>query len=500
MQSTGLAPAFFATLALLNLAAAPIDDAMRSVVQVETNGGLGTGFVVGTGDTIATNFHVVENAKEVSCVLPNGARVAVAGFLYAEPKFDLVLLRTTKSTDLKPLPLSSAPREVGAEVFALGSPQGLQGSASKGIISANRRWSDLKPLLSDGLTAFGYAMDGQWIQTDAAINSGNSGGPLILANGEVVGVSTLSTPPDVGQSLGFAVDASHLANAIRMAAVQPRSVADLPKADRGAFPTAKGDVTAAATEAYWNEVAQIFVDKNLAMANVLPEFWRLGSRNDPQPMDDTSKDRILDRLQPISEVLLRASEKLQVLDSHNVDPQLVNHTSTLAAMIDASAFNLGKLSSLRNSMKVLREQLIRDRARSRINPYGAEQAEQLLAEWEERWKLVDRIEGHLRHVQVVASEKLRQSLDRRYSLKLPKITPEQSAKDAAPILQEQQNRQANESAARAVWNRYLTATQHGYSGEKSLRELVEKFPDTTYGKRASSILTEKQPVPKPTQP
>lgn len=169
------------------------------------DGGLGSGFVVSERGEIATNAHVVtagegrsiERADDVYVRFADGNQVAarIVGF---DPFSDVALLRVNpKGLTLRPLPLGSAERiEVGDPVAAIGSPFGDEQSLSVGVVSALDR-------SIDSLT--GFTTSGA-IQTDAAINSGNSGGPLLDASGRVLGInSQIRTRAGDGTGVGFAV-------------------------------------------------------------------------------------------------------------------------------------------------------------------------------------------------------------------------------------------------------------------------------------------------------
>jgi len=217
----------------IHVPARGIADVLQSVCVVHTETGIGTGFVVKERHLIATNFHVVDGAKKVCVEFPNGGTIDVGGFLIASPGYDLAVLQLVSDAPAPPLNLRANKSEIGVDVFAVGNPKGLAGSVSKGIISARRRWEDMRPLLRDHLHDFGYELDGSWVQTDAAINGGNSGGPLCLADGTVVAINTLSVPAEVGQNLNFAIDATHLVHFLDRLPVRSLPLASLPPSPTG---------------------------------------------------------------------------------------------------------------------------------------------------------------------------------------------------------------------------------------------------------------------------
>lgn len=168
--------------------------------------GQGSGFVLNDEGEVATNAHVVLNtesgrsmprAKEVYVEFADGNRVD-AKIVGADPNSDIALLKVDPDgLDLHPLPLGhSRDVVVGAPVAAIGSPFGERQSLSVGVVSAVDR-------SIQSLTA--YQVSGAF-QTDAAINKGNSGGPLVNAQGEVIGInSQIRSESGTGSGVGFAI-------------------------------------------------------------------------------------------------------------------------------------------------------------------------------------------------------------------------------------------------------------------------------------------------------
>ncbi|TAL02994.1 MAG: Do family serine endopeptidase [Rhodospirillaceae bacterium] len=138
---------------------------------------LGSGFIIDKAGYIVTNNHVIENADKISVILQDDT-VLAAQVVGRDPKVDVALLKVNAKRDLKPLVWgNSDAARVGEWVLAIGNPFGLGGSVSAGIISARAR----------DINAGQYD---DFLQTDAAINRGNSGGPLLNQNGEVIGINT----------------------------------------------------------------------------------------------------------------------------------------------------------------------------------------------------------------------------------------------------------------------------------------------------------------------
>jgi S1-C subfamily serine protease len=142
---------------------------------------LGSGFVIDKTGHIVTNYHVVEGADEVTVSFSNRDTVK-AEIVGTDPSSDLAVLRVqTAASALTPLPLGNSDNvQVGDPVVAIGNPFGLDRTVTAGIVSALQRL----------ITAPNQFTIDHVIQTDAPINHGNSGGPLINARGQVIGVNT----------------------------------------------------------------------------------------------------------------------------------------------------------------------------------------------------------------------------------------------------------------------------------------------------------------------
>lgn len=156
---------------------------------------LGSGFVIdGTEGLIVTNNHVIEGADEIVINFADGSKLKVDKVLGKDSKADVALLKVTPKAPLKSVSFgSSADMKVGDWVMAIGNPFGLGGTVTVGIISAKQRDINAGPY-------------DDFIQTDAAINRGNSGGPLFNMDGQVIGVNTAIISPTGGSiGIGFAV-------------------------------------------------------------------------------------------------------------------------------------------------------------------------------------------------------------------------------------------------------------------------------------------------------
>ena len=159
--------------------------------------GLGSGFVIDKAGHVVTNYHVVEGADEIAVNFSGGDEVR-ARVVGADALTDLAVLRIeTQPRALKPLPLGNSDSvRVGDPVVAIGNPFGLERTVTAGIVSALQR--QLRSPAGSTIERV--------IQTDAPINRGNSGGPLLNARGEVIGVNTAIFSPSGGNvGIGFAI-------------------------------------------------------------------------------------------------------------------------------------------------------------------------------------------------------------------------------------------------------------------------------------------------------
>lgn len=181
--------------------------------------GLGSGFVVRSDGVILTNYHVMRGASAASIRLPSGAEFTKVRALAVDPERDLAILKVS-GAGMRALEVSSSAPAVGDKLVVIGAPRGLEFTVSEGIVSAIRR-----------------AEDAEWIQMSAPISPGSSGGPVLNADGEVVGVTTAYR--EDGQALNFAVPIRY-ASSLLARAETPVSLADAfaghRKRDQGTSP------------------------------------------------------------------------------------------------------------------------------------------------------------------------------------------------------------------------------------------------------------------------
>jgi putative serine protease PepD len=172
----------------------------QSVVDLKTGSGEGTGYVINHDGDIVTNQHVVDGATTLTVTFADG-RKATGKVVGTDASTDVAVVRVdVPQSELKPLTFADSSKvTVGDPVVAIGSPYGLAGSATTGIVSA----------LGRSITSpSNYTITGA-IQTDAAINPGNSGGPLLDADGDVIGMNAqIESRSNGNTGVGFAIAAN----------------------------------------------------------------------------------------------------------------------------------------------------------------------------------------------------------------------------------------------------------------------------------------------------
>ena len=175
----------------------PFEDMFKEfgTPQERKSSALGSGFIIDEKGIVVTNNHVIQDAEDI-IVRVNGDEDYKAKVLGADPLSDIAVLQL--ETDDKFLPVKfgdSDKARIGDWVIAIGNPFGLGGTVTSGIISARNR--------SIGLTRYE-----DYIQTDASINSGNSGGPLFDMNGDVIGINTAILGRNGSIGIGFSIPAN----------------------------------------------------------------------------------------------------------------------------------------------------------------------------------------------------------------------------------------------------------------------------------------------------
>ena len=176
-----------------------IEGALPSVVTVKTSHGHGSGFFIADGGYLITNFHITGNMPSVSILLANGTLLE-GKLIRANPEVDLSLVKV-EGVKIPALPLVTDTKEIGSEVFAIGTPNNLEFSqtVTKGIISGKRMINDVV-----------------YIQTDVKINPGSSGGALVNKEGAVLGVVNAKLVGKGIEGIGFAISAENIEEALKV--------------------------------------------------------------------------------------------------------------------------------------------------------------------------------------------------------------------------------------------------------------------------------------------
>lgn len=184
----------------------PNDPFFRQFSRIEEveRPSLGSGFIIHPDGYLVTNNHVIDRADKIAIKLGDGREFPEVKVISADPKADLALIKISTNAPLPYLELGdSSDLMIGEPVIAVGNPLGYSHSVSTGIVSAIHR--DLQT------AARGPQLE-DLIQTDAAINRGNSGGPLLNAYGQVIGINTAIIGD--AQNIGFAIQVNRLRDLI----------------------------------------------------------------------------------------------------------------------------------------------------------------------------------------------------------------------------------------------------------------------------------------------
>lgn len=188
-----------------------IERSEKSVVRIEVetlNGkSQGSGFVVESTGTIVTNYHVMAGAIKATATFPDDNTYDITGIRHLDKSRDICICKIG-GIKLQSIKFASFMPRKGEDVIALGSPIGLSFTATKGVVSAIRKAEEIDD-----------TYNGQWIQLDAALSPGNSGGPIINTKGEVVAMSTLASTAGI-QNINFGISCIDIEAAVTSTASQ----------------------------------------------------------------------------------------------------------------------------------------------------------------------------------------------------------------------------------------------------------------------------------------
>ena len=178
-----------------------IQDSIESVVTIRTDVSQGTGFIITNDGYLVTNAHVLAGARQ-AVAITSDRQSKTLSFIGYDTNFDIALLKIEGDYPFLELENSNNVR-VGEKVIAIGNPLGLSFSVTEGIVS--------------GVDRLGANEIPAYIQTDAALNPGNSGGPLINTDGDVIGINNFKV---MGESLGFALESNFIEDVVNDISLQ----------------------------------------------------------------------------------------------------------------------------------------------------------------------------------------------------------------------------------------------------------------------------------------
>ena len=214
-----------------------------SVVSIVTestfSSAAGTGMIVTTDGYVLTNKHVVENAKKIQVVMHDGTTYSSVSLVGTDPLNDVAFIKINDANNLQPVALGdSKTLTAGQQVIAIGNALGqYQNTVTEGIISGTGR----SLIATDSTNYSNYERLSDMIQTDASINSGNSGGPLINAGGQVIGINTAVYAD--GNGIGFAIPISSVKGMLK-------SVVEKGKAERAYIGVSYATITPSIQKQY----------------------------------------------------------------------------------------------------------------------------------------------------------------------------------------------------------------------------------------------------------
>jgi len=247
---------------------------------------LGSGFVIDPAGLIASNYHVFRKASKADATFVDGKKVEVKGCRAWDADRDLIILELAQVPQgLKVVQLSpTVERKQAADVIAIGHPQGFKFTTTTGIISAVHQTAELPKPYREFIHA---PPECTWLQTNAAISGGSSGGPLLDREGQVIGITTWIAD---GQNLGFAIDIRHLI-ALR-AKTEPKAtpLADLTGPEErldeliGEFNNQYGYFQQEVEKTWTKAAAQKLIDTRHPALDYLPKFYEFATKHRHTPI------------------------------------------------------------------------------------------------------------------------------------------------------------------------------------------------------------------------
>lgn len=199
---------------------------IRVLTQGRAVFSIGTGFVVDSSGFAITNFHVVDQGVSATAAFANGDNEIPVELWAVRPEIDLALVRLQPHQDrsFNAMTLDTSDPPIGEDVWAIGFPEQMGYTVTKGIVNGIRSQSALPPQMQKRMR---YGASARWVQTDCTINHGNSGGPLVNRLGHVVGISTWAWTE--ATNMFFALSATHANELLESKSTRALTFARAPK-------------------------------------------------------------------------------------------------------------------------------------------------------------------------------------------------------------------------------------------------------------------------------
>ncbi|MBN1396083.1 MAG: trypsin-like peptidase domain-containing protein [Pirellulales bacterium] len=351
--------------------------AMIEVLEKGKRISSGSGFLVNEKGMVATNYHVIEGAKEIRVTFPGvekGKSHKALGYLGFVQSKDIAVIvldpkdifgdkkdkkdaKAKKDKDkekegeeevkrkLKPLPMADKRPRQGETVVAYGAPLGISDTVTTGVVSAVRPGKEVRKMLLDMYggkfdlygKGLGYDDEATWIHMTAPISPGNSGGPLINTKGEVVGLNTWHLPR--GQNMNFAISIEHVKKFVEGAGTNVQSFANLPPPREKHAPGMIAD--GKKTLEFWKDLnrAKNELDKDLEVCE--RQLEKLPVVDPRNPMKNKNRrDKLIARnFRQYGDAYSKYASAISSLDNKNVDfdlIELVVADTVIAKKIDES--------------------------------------------------------------------------------------------------------------------------------------------------------------------
>ena len=334
-----------------------------SVVEIrnteERGHSLGSGFVVDAKmGLIFTNFHVVNDAKQITVVFTadkDGKEYPTEGFLEVLPEKDLCLLKMVPGAKkLQQLKVADKLPVQGEPVYTFGSSITLSGTVAHGMVTSIRNGLEIRTIFDqfNGKGCFKstlhYDNDCVWIQHDAPMSHGNSGGALVNKKGEVLGLNTWCFDPSgQGQQLNFAISAKHIKELLLRAGSAPKPWSALPKGKGPGHGEFSGGGNPEKTLAAWKTLNRGMFEFNHRLDNADRRLEAIPKPNPQFPMK--GRQTRIKKLQTVMKAYGTAycdfATKIRQIDLKQVHHQLAGWLMTEATVLDKAGKSYKEIAS-----------------------------------------------------------------------------------------------------------------------------------------------------------